>query len=230
MQKAYGWRTVATVVASSTQGDVTLSQAHSALKDLGLDRVMVPLRGARPVTHLTGCGWNDAVVCRLDLPLGSTLPTALACSRDSQPLPDVRIEMTVTTAPDDTRAGEVWVEDLLPCWRAGGTGLMVVPAPPPPVPTLSDLEISGPAAGEASRTLDKSVDALIACGPGTLVWQTDSDGRPDLIRVGDSTGVLREATSCAQSVLGKVRLSGATTVRATLSGPPPEASASPGTE
>ena len=215
MKDAYGFRTVATVVQASTQGDVSLSEAHVALDELGLGRLKVPVERGSASLALTACGWNDAVVCKLDLPAGQRAPEALACVGGRTVIADVpALSIVVTVEPTDTTAGEAWVSDLLPCWRAGGDRVRIVRKPGATVPL--EVTAEGPAAEAATEALAPLADALRVCGPGTLVWETDDNGRPNVIRVDQAGGVHKPRTACVQDVLGKEKLPGAVKLTAEL--------------
>jgi len=217
MQQSYGWRTVATVVDATTQGDISLSQAHDALAGMGLDRLRVPLKGAPGLGPLTDCGWNQAVVCKLDLPAGSTPPPVLACASGAGPVPDVSLRLVVSTEPTDSSPGQAGVEDLLPCWRQGGDRVVAAEPPPPPTPDLAGLHVTGPGADAARAALSTHAQALNACGPGTLTWSTDADGRHEILRLdSDDQDRRRAGTACVQGVLAKERLDGAAQVQADL--------------
>lgn len=214
MQAAYGWRTVATVVSAATRGDATLGDAHAQLRELDLQALKVPVSGAWKGAHLTACGWNDAVVCRLTVPAGATPPEHLVCTAGGKDVPDAPLRLTVSQAPTDEAAGEAWIEDLLPCWRAGADAVAV--RTPPAAVAPGGVVAEGAARGEALRALLDHADALDACGIGTLTWATDDAGRAVVLGMDSARGEPGTGTSCVQAALGSVRLSGEVQVEATL--------------
>lgn len=219
MQQAYGWRTIATIVSTTASGDLTTAEAHQRLADLGLDRLRFPVRGHTPGAVLTACGFNDAVVCRLDLPAGSEPPPALSCARRGEHLLDVPLRLTVAEPPTAKAPGVAWVEDLQPCWRAGGTEVRVIPRPRPDDGQLS-VEATGPAATQAIDRVRTHATLLLACGAGRLVWRTDADGRAEVVKIAAADdSALQPATQCAQDLLARVRLDGAVSLTARLPEP-----------
>lgn len=207
MQRAYGWSTIATIVSATAHGDLSNADAHAQLAQLGLGTLVMPVRGAWTEASLTDCGWNEAIVCRLEIPASTPVPEALACTRRGQHLLDVNLRLTVATPPRGNAPGEAWVEDLLPCWRAGGTDVKVIPAAKADLSKVT-IEATGASAREAIERVRTHFSLLQQCGPGRLVWSTDPDGRATILKVDDGAGQARQpGTSCAQDVLGKVRLS-----------------------
>lgn len=221
MQQAYGWRTVATVVDATTSGDVSLGDAHAELQRLGLDRVRFPVReGTQGRGGLDQCGWNQGVSCRWQPPAELTSPQ-LGCATSGRLLKDVSLRVTVATVATAESPAEAWVEDLQACWRAGGNEAQVLAEPTVAADPL--VTVTGSAGEEMARQFAALTADLRACRTGRLTWVTAEDGRTSIARVDHPTGRIdRQATLCAQSALGRVRLSGPATLMAEPPAPSPE--------
>lgn len=135
MARKYGLGTVAAVVRSAAGGDVTTAQVHATLRDLGLDRVTMPVvaeGGVAVPGPVTGCGWNEGVFCAVALPPGAPAAPRARCLGKRGPL-DVAIPLVVDPPPTQATPGTAHLGDLLPCWEAGGVRVSIAPPPPPVV-------------------------------------------------------------------------------------------------
>ncbi|MFK7928049.1 MAG: hypothetical protein AB8H79_07655 [Myxococcota bacterium] len=225
MQKQHGWQTVAAVVKSSDQGDMSLSDVHERLQELGLQTLTMPIRSE--VTGLTvtgplhGCGWNQGVHCAVEISAGATLEFGAVCATARGPVPEVVLTATSGAPMILSEAGTGHISDLLPCWAAGGDRVVLVPAA-----TTSaglDLTSEGLAAANVQNALAGSAPGIVSCGPGIAVIETDDAGRLTVLKVERDAELSRPATECIQDVLKHLRLDGAAKVRITLPVPAPPA-------
>ncbi|TVQ94944.1 MAG: hypothetical protein EA397_00380 [Deltaproteobacteria bacterium] len=209
MAKKYGWATVASVVHSSAASDRSLSEIHANLRELGLHRLELPLnvdpglKALRDVGPITACGWNQGVACRLDLPAGSPKKNLFEarCRRGETDL-ELRLPLVFDPAPTPDSAGVAHLQDLLPCWDAGGDNVRLVPVPPQG-PTL---RVEGMSSAEARVLLQPFAEALEACAgePPRELRITDAGERPSvLVFVGEAEHV--QGTACAQRALSELR-------------------------
>lgn len=219
MQRQHGWQTVAAVVQSADQGDISLSEVHARLQELGLEHLTMPVHSEIPavqgVQYLHACGWNQGVACRLDLPPAERLSLAPVCSTKSGVVPDVSLTAVIDPPPTATTPGVAHISDLLPCWAAGGDRVILRDRPAPQSAGLN-LTVEGLDASTAQDRLAPMAPGLATCAPGVAVVETGADGRLTVLKLERDDTLHPEGTACVQDVLGRLRLDGAAKIRITL--------------
>lgn len=224
MARRYGLTTVAAVAHSASNGDLTIQQVHTTLRELGLDRLQVPvtvdpalspLQGVGPVT---GCGWNQGVTCALALPAGSPTRFLALCHGDDGPIDDVTLRVVADPEPSRDTPGVGHIDDLLPCWSAGGTRIHLTATP-----QGSDRPIvrEGWPATDARRALAPHRAALDDCASrdGLHLELSRTGGEPPQIVVREGPREDVQATTCARRALAAVELPAGATLSIPL--PPP---------
>ena len=211
MAKKYGWATVASVVHSSAASDRSLSEIHANLRELGLHRLKLPLsvdtqlKDLRGVGPITACGWNQGVACRLDLPAGTPKKESFQarCRRGSTDL-DLPLPLIFDPAPSSESAGVAHLQDVLPCWDAGGDNVRLVPVQTEAPASTEQLD--GLSRDEARLLLKPFAEALNTCAgtPARELRIADTGDRPSvLVFEGEAEHV--QGTACARRALSELR-------------------------
>jgi hypothetical protein len=200
--RAWGFGSVAVMVRSANQGDRSLSDVHARLASMGLDRVVVPVEVDKGlawvgVKSMSGCGWNQGVTCRLDLPpaSGDERTLTAVCSNRKGKI-DVPLSLVTDPAPGPATPGVAWIADLLPCWEAGGDRVRLVPAVA--MPAFTVLINEGYEAAALTAWLAARGPALGGCGVGLALVHGEAglsvkrDGKVDAA-----------ATACVKAAWGE---------------------------
>lgn len=224
LARQHGWQTVAAVVSSANQGDLTLSDVHVRLKELGLGDLNMPTNGSGPGvpsgSTLTECGWNQGVFCQLDVPPGTAPVLTPTCANAAGPVGDITLTAVYGQDPTPDAGGRAHIGDLLPCWSAGGDRVVLTAGVPKSETDLA-MTVEGQPAAVVQHRLAPYAPGIRSCAPGEVHIETDALGRLTILKM-HRDGVLDPtATSCIQDVLTHLRLDGAASVRVDLHPPAP---------
>lgn len=211
MARRYGLVTVAAVAHSASNGDLTIQQVHTTLRELGLDRLQIPvtvdpdlsaLQGVGPVT---GCGWNQGVACALSLPAGSPTPFLAHCHAEDHRIDDVTLRVVTDPEPSRDTPGVAHIDDLLPCWSSGGTRIHLAL---PPKKADHPIVREGWTAADAHRALTPHRAAIDDCAgrDGLHLDLSRTRGGPPQIVVREGPREDVNATACARRALATVEL------------------------
>ncbi|MFT7518897.1 MAG: hypothetical protein ACI9MC_001031 [Kiritimatiellia bacterium] len=192
MRTRYGLAAVVSVLQAASSGDVSNTEAHVRLRELGLIKLTVPVRvdsaltaHLKADTKLRQCGWNDGVYCSATFTWtqGPTPWHVMCDAPDGTVLQGQAEDLSTPGVPQPVHVG-----DVVECWKDGVDGVRIVAGPAPLVIDADKVftaTVEGRPAEPVLRTVSGAANALASCpgppgvgGRVALTWTINPTGEP----------------------------------------------------